>query len=341
MAEENKCSFKTSIGGQALFEGLLMIGPRKRAMAVRKPDGEIVLEYFPSQKKWLVESWPLVRGSVKLVRQLSFGMKAIFRSAELSEVGEEDEKESKPSDPEMTAHDQNDPVLPAESYKAESEKKEDFATRHPNMFMGIMTVISLGISILLFGLLPNWITDIIRRLFHLQDPLSYGWQVGLNLIEGLVRIVIFISYLAMMKMSKQMKRIIMYHGAEHKTIACYEAKEDLTVENVRKFSRLHPRCGTSFLFLVVIISIIVLSFTGWHSPLVNVALRLLLLPLIAGLSYELILWTGRYDNAVSRALRKPGLALQNFTTEEPEDDMLEVSITAMEAVIPEDDSDRW
>lgn len=313
MSEKANCPFKTSIGGQALIEGLMMIGPKKRAMAVRKPDGEILLEYLPVPKSWKIETWPVVRGSVKLLRQMSVGMKALFRSADLAE---EEEKQG-------------------------DEEKKGFLDRHPNLFMAITTVISLSFAVLLFGLLPNGVTDIIRRVFKLADPMSFSRQIGLNLIEGLIRILIFVGYLALTRKSKQMRRVWMYHGAEHKTIACYEAREELLVENVRKFSRLHPRCGTSFLFLVMMVSILVLSFTGWHRPLMNLALRLLLLPLIAGLSYELILWTGRHDNAVSRLLRKPGLALQNLTTSEPEDAMLEVSIQAMLAVVPEDESDQW
>lgn len=314
MSEKANRPFKTSIGGQALIEGLMMIGPKKRAMAVRKPDGEILLEYLPVPKSWKIETWPVVRGSVKLLRQMSVGMKALFRSADLAE---EEEKQG------------------------DEEEKKGFLDRHPNLFMAITTVISLSFAVLLFGLLPNGITDIIRRVFKLADPMSFSWQIGLNLIEGLIRILIFVGYLALTRKSKQMRRVWMYHGAEHKTIACYEAREELLVENVRKFSRLHPRCGTSFLFLVMMVSILVLSFTGWHRPLMNLALRLLLLPLIAGLSYELILWTGRHDNTVSRLLRKPGLALQNLTTSEPEDAMLEVSIQAMLAVVPEDESDQW
>lgn len=313
MSEKANCPFKTSIGGQALIEGLMMIGPKKRAMAVRKPDGEILLEYLPVPKSWKIETWPVVRGSVKLLRQMSVGMKALFRSADLAE---EEEKQG-------------------------DEEKKGFLDRHPNLFMAITTVISLSFAVLLFGLLPNGVTDIIRQVFKLADPMSFSRQIGLNLIEGLIRILIFVGYLALTRKSKQMRRVWMYHGAEHKTIACYEAREELLVENVRKFSRLHPRCGTSFLFLVMMVSILVLSFTGWHRPLMNLALRLLLLPLIAGLSYELILWTGRHDNAVSRLLRKPGLALQNLTTSEPEDAMLEVSIQAMLAVVPEDESDQW
>lgn len=314
MSEKANRPFKTSIGGQALIEGLMMIGPKKRAMAVRKPDGEILLEYLPVPKSWKIETWPVVRGSVKLLRQMSVGMKALFRSADLAE---EEEKQG------------------------DEEEKKGFLDRHPNLFMAITTVISLSFAVLLFGLLPNGITDIIRRVFKLADPMSFSRQIGLNLIEGLIRILIFVGYLALTRKSKQMRRVWMYHGAEHKTIACYEAREELLVENVRKFSRLHPRCGTSFLFLVMMVSILVLSFTGWHRPLMNLALRLLLLPLIAGLSYELILWTGRHDNTVSSLLRKPGLALQNLTTSEPEDAMLEVSIQAMLAVVPEDESDQW
>ena len=336
--EEGAC-FKTSIGGQALIEGLMMIGPKKRALAVRKPSGEIALEYLPLAKQWSIENWPIVRGSVKLIRQMVLGMKAMFRSIDLSEIAEDDEVtegETVLQAETGAKGDKTEPVI-----LVEKKGLDGFFERNPNALIAFTTVIALAISIFLFTLLPNAITDLLRRLLGLPQELPFAGQMILHLVEGLVRVLIFISYLAIMRRNEEMIRVWKYHGAEHKTIACYEAGEPLEVENVKKYSRFHPRCGTSFLFLVMMVSILVFSITGWHSPLVNLGIRLLLLPVVAGLSYELIRWTGKTENAISRIIRKPGLALQKLTTSEPDEKIIEVAIKAMEAVIPEDASDNW
>jgi uncharacterized protein YqhQ len=229
---------------------------------------------------------------------------------------------------------------------SEGEKKsrfDQFADRHPQLVMGFALVFSLALSVAIFILLPSALTDLIRKV----TGFGIGQQKGamalvLSLFEGFVRIAIFILYLWLTSLSKDIKRVWMYHGSEHKTIAAYEAGLPLTVENVRLMSRFHPRCGTSFLFLVMLISILAFAVAGRYTLWINIVIRLALLPLVTGISYEIIKLAGTYDNVLTRAISKPGLALQRLTTAEPEDDMLEVAIAAMNAVIPENpDSDRW
>lgn len=314
---------KTSIGGQALIEGLMMIGPKQRAIAVRNPQGEIILEVEDNPKPLSLEKVPFIRGSVKLVRQMGVGMKALFRSADISELMEDEEEEG--------AELQEEPD--------KSEKKEGFFDKHPDALLALTVVLAVGMAIALFTFLPNFITELLRRAFKLGPELSGFWRLGLSLLEGLIRILIFLVYLLITRKNKDIERVWSYHGAEHKTIACYEAGEELEVENIKKYSRLHPRCGTSFLFLVMMVSVLVFSITGWRSPLVNLLVRILLLPLIAGISYELIRWAGKSDSKLAASLSKPGLMLQNLTTAEPEADMIEVAIKAMTAVIPGDKSD--
>lgn len=414
MTSQKTENFKTSIGGQALIEGIMMIGPEKKALAVRLPSGEIKLEMLPQGKASRIEKIPFLRGSVKLVRQMVLGIKAMYRSADLSEILEEDADEPAPageshahkteegreadqliskqdSEPDNGAenaskasHDDGIKVqseaslcstqAPAEGEnKAEeasssfhsaaaeekqtseasegtqagpknsgkSEKKASWLDRHPDVFMAFTTVLALGLSVLLFFLLPNAITEGLRRLFALDSPTDFGGQFALNLVEGALRIAIFVIYLALTRRQKEIKRVWMYHGSEHKTIACYEAGEELTVENVSTKSRFHPRCGTSFMFLVMFVAILVFSLVGWYSPLINALLRVLLLPVIAGISYEIIKWAGRSDSRLASWISKPGLLLQRLTTAEPDAAIIEVAIVAMKAVIPGDQSDRW
>lgn len=315
-------TFKTSIGGQALIEGLLMVGPEKRAMAVRLPDSQIHLEYLPQSSALPIEKIPFLRGSVKLFRQMKVGIGALYRSADLAEEAE---------------------LRKTEEAAGGQKEKKSFSERNPQLFYTLTTVLALVISVLVFVLLPNAAADLIRRTAKLPPRPSFGWQFLLNLIEGILRIFLFIGYMALTRRSRDLKRVWQYHGAEHKTISCYEARQELSVENVRRFSRFHPRCGTSFLFQVMIVSIILFSLTGWHETWINVLIRLLLIPLVAGISYEIIHWSGQSDHPLAHWLSKPGLSLQRLTTAEPDDGMLEVAITALEAVLPEDQgvSDRW
>jgi uncharacterized protein YqhQ len=297
----------------------MMLGPDKQSIAVRSLDGEIVLTVKDRSSFANRFNIPFLRGVVRLVTQLKTGVGALSYSADVAMQDEE---------------------------TSEGEKKsrfDQFADRHPQLVMGFALVFSLALSVAIFILLPSALTDLIRKV----TGFGIGQQKGamalvLSLFEGFVRIAIFILYLWLTSLSKDIKRVWMYHGSEHKTIAAYEAGLPLTVENVRLMSRFHPRCGTSFLFLVMLISILAFAVAGRYTLWINIVIRLALLPLVTGISYEIIKLAGTYDNVLTRAISKPGLALQRLTTAEPEDDMLEVAIAAMNAVIPENpDSDRW
>ncbi len=323
-ATQNNCPEKksrvTTVGGQALIEGLMMIGPRKAAIAIRKPDGEIVLETMPIPAKDLPAKIPVVRGVVNFVRQLVLGMRALVFSAQFVEI-EEDQKPAK----QQEGGDEQESQEPQEP-KASGEKLKDGMIY---MAVAIAIVLSVG----LFVLLPNLLAGL------LQFDKKTGTGVVLyNLFEGFIRIVLFFGYVATVSNIKDIERVWQYHGAEHKTIHCYEHMEELTVENVRKFTTKHPRCGTSFLFLVLVVSILVFSFTGWHSIFVNIAVRLLLIPLVAGLSYELLKAAGRSKGIFARILNAPGLAFQYFTTREPDDAQIEVAIAAFNKALEEGDA---
>lgn len=373
VAEERK---KTTIGGQALIEGLMMIGPDKKVMAVRKPDGSIHLEELPMSRWSGMANVLFVRGSVRLFRQLVTGTKALLRSAEL--LDEESVAVPKPvvRQPEIdaTALDQagngeaSDAVLadeqlastaseaagesPAKTtrkrrtfkeWREDLDKKIDhFLTHHSEVMLYLSAVGGILFSVVLFILLPNLITSGISALTGLSASAGRLSSILMNLIEGAIRIIIFVLYLVLASRMSEIQRVWMYHGAEHKTIACYEAEMPLTVENVRQFSRFHPRCGTSFMFIVILVSIVVFSLIGWWSPWINLLIRFLLVPLVAGIAYEIIRLAGRFDNWLTRAISYPGLWLQRLTTAEPNDKMLEVSIAAMEAVLPDEQGrDEW
>ena len=307
---------KTSIGGQALIEGLMMLGPDKQAIALRLASGEIDLQVKPRAQGSSKFNVPFLRGSVRLVTQLRTGVNALMRSAELSSPDEEEAEET--------------------------SKLDNFLERHQGLAMTLTVFVSLLLSVAVFVLTPSLITDLIRSLTGLGQSGNFGGVFLLSLIEGVLRMTIFLLYVWSTSKMKEIKRVWQYHGAEHKTIACYEAGLPLTVENCRQQPRQHPRCGTSFLFLFMFISILVFALIGRYSVWVNVLLRLVLVPLVAGITYEITRFAGSSDSKLSRILSKPGLALQNLTTAEPDDSMLEVSIAAMAAVIPENDGeDNW
>ena len=320
--------FKTMIGGQALIEGIMMRGPEKDAVVVRS-NGELKIEVTPRKvrPKKSVATWPLVRGVVTFFDSQVTGVKALMKSADLAP----EETQEEPS-----------------KFDLWLEKKlgnEGFQ----KAVVGIAVFMGLGLSILLFMLIPMLIGELLSGLIS-----------GLvkHLIEGLVRIVIFLAYMLLVSRMKEMKRVFAYHGAEHKTIRCYEAGLPLTVENVRKQTRLHPRCGTSFLLVVMVISILIftvgtsllealipalaaLQGTFLYS-LLMIVFKLLLLPLVVAITYEINRWVGRHDNGFTRILSAPGMWMQNFTTNEPDDSMIEVGIAAVEAVLPEEaGADRW
>lgn len=313
--DSNDCK-RTTIGGQALIEGLLMLGPQKQAIALRQPDGEISVTVKDRGQAGKI-NLPLVRGVVRLVTQMKTGIGALTFSADQAVAQEEEGQEKSALD--------------------------RFSDRHPNLILGITLFISLGLSVILFILLPSALTDLIRRLTGFGLGEVRGAAVfALSILEGVTRILLFLLYLWLTSRSSEIKRVWMYHGAEHKTIACYEAGLPLTVDNAKEQSRLHPRCGTSFLFLVMILSILIFSIVGRYSTWLNLLLRLALLPLVAGLAYEVIRFAGSRDNRLTRALSRPGLALQRLTTAEPDEPILEVAIEAMKAVIPDNpDDDNW
>jgi uncharacterized protein YqhQ len=341
-------SRKTTIGGQALIEGLMMIGPNKKAMAIRKPDGSILLEAMPMSFFTGAANWIFFRGSIRLFRQMVSGTKALLRSAEFME--EADEPESRTPDledadpaPETGARVDETGARPAAFAKAKKESMlERFFARHTDLMLYGSAALGLLFSVVLFILLPNFLTGLIRQFAGFSETRSAGQTILANLIEGLIRIIFFVSYLALATRMKDIKRVWMYHGAEHKAIACYESRQDLTVENCRSFSRFHPRCGTAFLFIVIIVSIIVFSFAGWWDRWLNLLIRFALVPVVAGIAYEILRVAGRHDNLLTRVMTAPGLWLQRLTTAEPDDSMLEVAIVALEAVIPDEkQSDNW
>ncbi len=308
-------SFRTSIGGQALIEGILMRGPEKQAVVCRKADGTLVqlveeLEFIKTKHPWM--GWPLIRGVVNFLDSMVKGVRALTWSAEQQ----------------------------PEDEQAEPDKLEQWISRH---FSGetaekliIYSAVALGIvlAVGLFALLPTFLAGLLNRLW----PLG-AWR---GLCEGAFRLIIFLSYLRLVNCVPDMKRVWMYHGAEHKTIFCYEAGLPLTVENARIQSRFHPRCGTSFLFFVIFISILVFSVVRTEGTLQRMGLHLLLLPVVVSLSYEVIKWAGRHDNALTAIVSAPGKALQRLTTAEPDDSMLEVAIEALRLVLPEEKgSDIW
>ena len=290
----------SNIGGQAVLEGVMMKNGDQYAVAVRKPDGEIALqkEVYDGIVKWKkLTKIPFVRGIFSFVDSLVLGMKTLSYSARFFEEEEEEELTEK-----------------------EAEKKE----KQENLIMGITMACSVVIAVAIFMVLPYLLSNLLK-------PFVPG-RFARTVIEGIVRIVLFISYILLISKMKDIQRVFMYHGAEHKCINCIEHGMDLTVENVRKSSKQHKRCGTSFLFFVLFVSIIVCFFITTESPVLRVLLRIALLPVIAGISYEIIRLAGNTEHPVVELLSKPGLALQNLTTKEPDDDMIEVAICSVEAV---------
>ena len=309
------CSFKTSIGGQALIEGIMMRGPDKQAIVCRKPDGTLVTKIDPIKlvkDKYPILGWPLIRGVATFLSSMIMGVKALSWSAE--QQPEEAEGEPDKLDQWINEH-----------FSQETAGK---------LIIGVAVVLGIGLSVGLFALLPTALAGLLNRVL----PLG----IFRGLAEGLIRIAIFLGYLCACSQLNDIKRVWQYHGAEHKSIFCYEHGKELTVENARGESRLHPRCGTSFLFIVIFISVLVFSFVRTENTWARMGLHLALLPLLVGVSYEFIKLAGRYDNAFTRAISAPGKALQRLTTAEPDDSMLEVGLTALKLVIPEEKGkDIW
>ena len=308
------CCFRTSIGGQALIEGILMRGPKKQAIVCRTQDGlvEKTEELKFIKDKYPILGWPFIRGCATFLDSMVKGMQALTYSAEL--VPPEEQGEPDKLDQWIEKH-----------FSAEKAQK---------LIIGTAVVMGIALAVLLFVFLPAFIVGLIR-------PLTESYLVR-NLSEGLVRVVILLLYMRLCCCMSDVKRLFSYHGAEHKTIFCYEHGKPLTVENVRQESRFHPRCGTSFLLVVVVVSILVNAVVRLDNTFARMGCHLLLLPVVVGISYEINRWCGRHDNWLSSALSAPGKWLQHMTTNEPDDSMIECAIRAMELVIPEEKgSDAW
>lgn len=304
---------KTSIGGQAVIEGVMMKGPDKAAVAVRKPDGEIQVDIkksIPYNKRNKFLALPIIRGAAALVDSLVNGIKYLEYSASFYDDGTQEEES-----------------------KFDLFIKKTLGDKAEKVAMVLSLLVSFGVAIALFMVLPTFVANFLKK--------AIDNTVIINLIEGLIRIIIFVIYIYFISKLKDIQRVFEYHGAEHKTIFCYESGIELTPENAAKFGRLHPRCGTNFLIVVMFVSIIVFSFMGWPGIIMRVVSRVVFLPLIAGLSYEVIKWMGRSDSKLVGILAYPGLMMQKLTTREPDESQLEVAIAALKAVIPEGGNDNW
>ncbi len=341
MSKQECVMKKTSIGGQALIEGVMMRGPEKTAMAVRHTSGEIRTEEWENSKKKPIffAKWPLIRGLFGMVTSLTIGYKCLMRSAELS--GLEEELEEAIKEEKGTAEETSAPETPVEEVPAEESPAEKAPTDEKKKASTLMTVVMIvgvvlgvALSLVLFMWLP---IQLYRWIFPQTDnPYLRG------VFEGVVRIVIFLGYMLLVSRMKDIRRTFQYHGAEHKSIFCYEKGLPLTVENVRKQKRFHPRCGTSFLILMLVVGIIISILIPITHPVWRTVVKLAMLPLTVGVGYELIKLAGRHDNWFTRAISAPGVWMQHITTIEPDDDMIECAIVALKAVIPEDpEADKW
>ncbi len=318
MKEKNNIH-KTSIGGQAVIEGVMMRGPEKIATAVRKPDGEIVVDEksIGKGRKNKILKFPVIRGCVNFFDSMIVGIQALMYSAKFFEVDEDGNQ------------------IEEEKGKFEKWLEEKLGSeKATNAVIYFAVCLSLVFSVLMFIMLPAVIVGFLKGIIENH--------ILLTATEGLVRIGIFIIYITLVSQMNDIKRVFMYHGAEHKSIHCYESGEELTIENVRKHSRLHPRCGTSFLLIVMVISIVVFSFISWENAFTRLLLRLALLPVVAGISYEIIKFAGRHDNWFTAVISAPGKWFQYITTNEPDDSQIEVAIASLKAVMPENKSDdKW
>ena len=319
MNKEKKSGFRTSIGGQALIEGILMRGPEKQAIVVRAPEGLVVKEEPLKliRDRYPVLGLPIIRGSVTFLDSMVKGVKALMFSAD---------------------------YYPEEGEAAEPSKLEQWLDKKlgnekmEKVVIGFSVFLAVCFSLLLFMFIPTTLASAVQ---YVTDS-----EVLRNLVDAILRVAIFMGYLILVSRMKDIKRVFAYHGAEHKTIFCYEKGLELTVENVRPQPKHHPRCGTSFLFVVIIVAILFHSvvFAIWpvENLLLRILIQLLLLPLVVGVTYEFNRYVGGHDNPVTNFLARPGMWMQNFTTNEPDDSMIEVAIEAMKRVIPEEKGkDAW
>ena len=371
----NACPVKkTSIGGQVLMEGIMMRGPKTTAMAVRNPKGEIVLETFPTAGKQrpAICRWPIIRGVIGFIDSMTFGYKCLMRSAEiagLEEIEAEMEKEKAAKKAAKKAKKQGITEAPAEAQPveetpaepateaAETPAEEAEATEGAEpvaapvqkpakkessammtLVMVVSVILAVGIAVGLFILLPAFLYDHVLERYIPWFADNAKWMQ--SIFEGVLRVLLLLGYMSLMLLMKDIRRTFKFHGAEHKTIFCYEHGKELTVENIRKERRFHPRCGTSFLILMMLVSIVIGLFIPATLPTALRALcKLAVFPLVMGVGYELIKICGKHDNFLTRIIAAPGLWFQRITVLEPDDDMIECAIVAMKEAIPEDGSD--
>lgn len=308
----------TSIGGQALMEGIMMRGPFKSTIGVRKSDGSIELEEIQPMnlvKKYKILRLPILRGVANMIDSLVTGNKALMLSADKALEGED--------------------VSEEELSKFDKWVDKHFGDKFINVIMTITTIIAIAFCIGVFFFVPTWLFNLLSSAF----PALNEHMIWRSAFEGIIRIILFLIYMSFCTLQKDVKRVFQYHGAEHKTIFCYEKGLPLTVENVRKQIRFHPRCGTSFIVLMLIVGILIGLFIPFTEVWLRSTVKILLLPLTVGIGYELIKICGKHDNAITRIIAAPGIWMQHITTKEPEDDMIEVAIAAMEDVIPENGED--
>ena len=358
MSNEQACTMKkTSIGGQALIEGVMMRGPQRTAMAVRHTSGEIRMEEWdnPAPKRPGITKWPLVRGVFNYIDSMRYGYKCLMRSAELCGLEDELEEALEEEKKEKAAKEavveetvpaevktvggapatEEEPV--ADAPAGQKKPKDSKASAMMNVVMVVGMVLGVVLAMVLFIWLPIQLFNLLVKVW---EPLDNRYIRGI--FEGVLRIVIFLGYMVAVSRMKDIRRTFQYHGAEHKTIFCYEKGLPLTVENVRLQKRFHPRCGTSFLVLMLLVGIVISILIPINHAVLRTVIKLLLLPLTVGVGYELIKLAGRKDNLFTRIISAPGLWMQRLTTIEPDDGMIECAIKALEAVIPEDpEADKW
>ena len=308
--QTNSKTIKTSIGGQAVIEGVMMRGPKLTALSVRMPDQSISTETWdtPNSNKWYKKT-PFIRGVFNFVESLTDGYKSLMKAAEKAGLDDEEEEPS----------------------KFEQKLRQLLGDKFMPFLQGCILLFSLAMALFFFAFLPTTLVGFFKD--YINHPLA------LSALEGLTKIAILILYLALISNMSDIKRVFMYHGAEHKTIFCYEHGEELTVENVRKYTRFHPRCGSSFMILMLLLGIIIGFFIPFSNPFLRTFCKLLCLPIVVSIGYELIKLCGKYDNVLTRIIAAPGLWFQRLTVKEPTDKMMEAAIAAMKAVIPENGED--
>jgi len=341
---------KTSIGGQAVIEGIMMKGPQKTALAVRIPDGSIDIEYIEEKHlrdKWKFFGLPILRGCVNFIESMVIGYKALMKSADKSgftDLEEEEEARKKAEKAAKKAKKKGDTVsTPPTQEKSQKEKKTEIE-KITAVIMIVASILGVILSVFLFMYLPALLFDSLNRL--MSEALTH-FKV---LFEGIVKMIIFFVYVALVSKMKDIKRVFQYHGAEHKTIFCYEAGLELSVENVKKQSRFHPRCGTSFMILMLTVGVLLgVALTQIFPSLQQsdyrvlwVITKILILPITCGIGYELLKICGRHDNVITRIVAAPGMWMQRLTTKEPDDSMMELAIESLKAVLPENEGeDNW